>query len=217
MAWLATHKTISTHPKIFKLSRRLNVSRACAIGHLLCLWFWCLQNRPDGDLTGLTCEDISHAAEWKGEPNLFLKTLIEANLVDDDWPNLAIHNWSKYRKGNGPRWVPDSVRLDLWLRDGWSCVNCGASCGDLQVDHVMPRSRGGPDSLHNYQWLCGWCNRAKGSLLPEDWSKISNRAALASPCRPRSSSDEYKNPVQPYLPDCGHDPNPVQQRIAAVS
>ena len=32
----------------------------------------------------------------------------------------------------------------------------------LEVDHVVPRSRGGTDHLDNLQLLCGHCNRVKG-------------------------------------------------------
>lgn len=36
---------------------------------------------------------------------------------------------------------------------------------DLEVDHVLPRARGGPDDDSNLQLLCGNCNRVKGGRL----------------------------------------------------
>ena len=33
----------------------------------------------------------------------------------------------------------------------------------LEVDHIVPRSRGGTDHLENLQLLCGYCNRVKGT------------------------------------------------------
>ena len=37
----------------------------------------------------------------------------------------------------------------------------------LEVDHVIPRSRGGTDHLENLQLLCGHCNRTKGDRPQE--------------------------------------------------
>ena len=32
----------------------------------------------------------------------------------------------------------------------------------FEVDHIVPRSKGGLDIEDNLQLLCGWCNRVKG-------------------------------------------------------
>jgi 5-methylcytosine-specific restriction endonuclease McrA len=34
------------------------------------------------------------------------------------------------------------------------------------IDHIHPKSKGGPDALNNYQTLCWNCNNAKGDSLP---------------------------------------------------
>ncbi len=34
---------------------------------------------------------------------------------------------------------------------------------NMQVDHVVPRAKGGPDHISNYQLLCGACNSTKGT------------------------------------------------------
>lgn len=41
----------------------------------------------------------------------------------------------------------------------------------LTKDHIIPKSKGGLDSLSNYQTMCKTCNELKGSKLPE---KINN-------------------------------------------
>lgn len=51
-----------------------------------------------------------------------------------------------------------------------ACVVCGLDDLDaLEVDHVVPRSRGGSNALHNLQLLCGPCNQAKGARTMEEW------------------------------------------------
>ena len=37
----------------------------------------------------------------------------------------------------------------------------------FEVDHVVPRSRGGSDHLENLQLLCAHCNRIKGDRPQE--------------------------------------------------
>lgn len=56
----------------------------------------------------------------------------------------------------------DGERRFILERDGWRCVRCGAE-SELQIDHVIPFSRGGACSVDNAQVLCGPCNRAKGA------------------------------------------------------
>ena len=34
---------------------------------------------------------------------------------------------------------------------------------NFEIDHVIPRAKGGPDHIDNLQLLCGACNRAKGT------------------------------------------------------
>jgi hypothetical protein len=47
-------------------------------------------------------------------------------------------------------------------RDGRFCKWCGTQAG-LQIDHHRPLAKGGRNSIDNLQFLCGTCNRRKGS------------------------------------------------------
>lgn len=52
-------------------------------------------------------------------------------------------------------------RWQVFQRDGWKCLACGKSSHDgviLHVDHIIPRSKGGPDTFENLQTLCWECN-----------------------------------------------------------
>jgi diadenosine tetraphosphate (Ap4A) HIT family hydrolase len=55
------------------------------------------------------------------------------------------------------------------------CELCGvdASVRALEVDHIVPKSLGGPDSLDNYQALCYKCNTNKGNRSNIDLRSLS--------------------------------------------
>lgn len=54
----------------------------------------------------------------------------------------------------------------LW-RDKYTCQYCGVKCIEAglvaEVDHVIPRSRGGTDAWQNLVCSCQRCNKAKGN------------------------------------------------------
>lgn len=59
--------------------------------------------------------------------------------------------------------VPDSLRFIVLKASGGRCQLCGATKNErpLDVDHIIPRNRGGKNELVNLQVLCSKCNRSK--------------------------------------------------------
>ncbi len=54
---------------------------------------------------------------------------------------------------------------------GWyTCVRCGKKLrkSDVDIDHIIPQSRGGSDSLFNLQCMCKTCNRSKQNSMGLD-------------------------------------------------
>ncbi|MFV0309734.1 MAG: HNH endonuclease [Desertimonas sp.] len=73
-------------------------------------------------------------------------------------------------------------RRAVFARDDYRCQYCGSAADS--IDHVMPRSRGGPHSWENVAAACRPCNLAKRDRTPDEAGM-----RLARPCRaPRSSS-----------------------------
>src|SRR6202453_2634280 len=58
-------------------------------------------------------------------------------------------------------------RKNILLRDRNSCQYCGVvlPAGELTLDHVIPRSRGGLSTWENLVACCHVCNRRKGNHL----------------------------------------------------
>jgi 5-methylcytosine-specific restriction endonuclease McrA len=61
-------------------------------------------------------------------------------------------------------------RFNVFARDKNTCQYCGARFPrpELNLDHVIPRSRGGLSTWENVVCSCFTCNREKGGLLPEE-------------------------------------------------
>ena len=57
-----------------------------------------------------------------------------------------------------------SVKERLYREQEGKCNACARAMEifDLEIDHVIPKSKNGGDYYENYQLLCGHCNRLKG-------------------------------------------------------
>lgn len=62
---------------------------------------------------------------------------------------------------------PAFTRFNVFLRDGFQCLYCGAR-HELTFDHVVPRSKGGRTSWNNIATACSPCNLKKGGRLLKD-------------------------------------------------
>ncbi|RDV84200.1 RNA-guided endonuclease IscB [Ammonifex thiophilus] len=61
------------------------------------------------------------------------------------------------------------VRKYLLEKFGRRCAYCGKEGVPLEVDHVVPKSRGGTDRVSNLALACRECNQAKGNKLLQEW------------------------------------------------
>ena len=59
--------------------------------------------------------------------------------------------------------MSNSKRFRILQRDNFKCAYCGkvAAETELEVDHIMPRSKGGSDEETNLVTACFQCNRGK--------------------------------------------------------
>jgi 5-methylcytosine-specific restriction endonuclease McrA len=63
--------------------------------------------------------------------------------------------------------IPKTLRYKILERDGFKCCACGAT-NCLEIDHIIPRSKGGATVEQNLQVLCADCNRGKGTKIPQN-------------------------------------------------
>lgn len=66
--------------------------------------------------------------------------------------------------------MTSKLRQKIKERDGFTCKQCGASVEKepnllLEIDHIIPVSKGGLTTEDNLQTLCWRCNRKKGAKI----------------------------------------------------
>ncbi|MBW3668702.1 MAG: HNH endonuclease [Actinobacteria bacterium] len=68
--------------------------------------------------------------------------------------------------------VPERTRYSVLVRAGGRCSLCHTAERPLQVDHIVPRSRGGTNDEDNLQALCDVCNRGKSNRDATDFREL---------------------------------------------
>ena len=70
-----------------------------------------------------------------------------------------------YIKATGRSRTPRYSRLGVLRRDNHTCLYCGKP--GTTIDHVVPRSQGGPSSWMNAVAACRKCNERKANRTPK--------------------------------------------------
>lgn len=149
-----------------------------------------------------------HITSWRRA--LSLLYLDHAQVVDEEYRTYSFEDWRQTSQArlehpggfiSTPSFkiaVPEVIALKLYdhLPDnavkftrrniydhyGHRCCYCGRKFGtqDLNLDHVVPRSRGGPTNWANIVTSCIPCNLKKGSRTPQE----AGLPLLVQPTRP---------------------------------
>ena len=102
----------------------------------------------------------SYAIYWGGLSRL-AKRIVEhqeGKIIDSEL-------YAPFKSNKKRDKIPKSLRYAVLKRDKERCVKCGASAKRkdivLEIDHIVPWSKGGLTELSNLQTLCYGCNRGK--------------------------------------------------------
>jgi 5-methylcytosine-specific restriction endonuclease McrA len=75
------------------------------------------------------------------------------------------------------------VRQYLLEKWGRKCAYCGAKNIPLQVEHIVPRSKGGSDRVSNLTLACGPCNQDKGNRTAAEYGFPKIQRQVKQPLR----------------------------------
>jgi ATP adenylyltransferase len=80
--------------------------------------------------------------------------------------------WSHRKKSSG--YISGTIRYEILKQAKFRCELCGVSAEQraLEVDHILPRNKGGSDEQFNLQALCYSCNAMKRDRDDTDFRPI---------------------------------------------
>ncbi len=100
-----------------------------------------------------------------GATKQIVKNVCHLSLSDADlkWLNNCIKAFMK--KKSHRLHLSDSLRTELWNRQGQKCCICGKKidANEGHVDHIVPWDYVGDELENNYQVLCSECNHHKSN------------------------------------------------------
>jgi hypothetical protein len=87
------------------------------------------------------------------------------------------------------RTIPDDVRARVRAQAGDRCGYCRSPqrlvLGRLEIEHIIPKAKGGPDDEDNLWLACRLCNNFKGTQTDSMDPETGQRVALFDPRRQR--------------------------------
>jgi hypothetical protein len=98
------------------------------------------------------------------------------------------------------------VREYLLAKFGHRCVYCSKTDVPLNMDHVIPSSRGGTDRITNLVLACVSCNQAKDTKLVSEFSPgraIHIQAMAKAPLRDAAAVNSTRNATLKVLRELG--------------
>lgn len=79
------------HPKTLKLRRRLGDAGPLGVIYLI---LWTGRNRSNGDLSGMSDEDLELAADWRGEVGALIREAADVGFLEGESGARRIHDWA---------------------------------------------------------------------------------------------------------------------------
>ena len=95
-------------------------------------------------------------------------------LIDPEISGIA------YQQGTLAGYELREYLMQKW---SWRCAYCQATGVPLQIEHIVPRARGGTDRASNLTLACEPCNQAKGTLTAAEFGHPEVQAQALTPLR----------------------------------
>ncbi len=81
------------------------------------------------------------------------------------------------------RTIPRVIQYKVLRRENYTCSKCGQPVKDneIEFDHIIPWSKGGPTEEHNIKLLCSDCNKKKSNKFEKEYLVSSGNEHYVEP------------------------------------
>jgi len=106
----------------------------------------------------------------------------------------------QYQQGELAGYEIREYLLEKWGRE---CAYCGAGDTPLEIEHIVPRSRGGSDRVSNLTLSCTACNRDKGDRTAAEYGFPKIQQQAKQPLRDAAAVNATRYAVGNALKELG--------------
>jgi len=141
------------------------------------------RRRQEGWLSPSLRSRVENIERWvRGLRSLCPISAISLELVKFDTQKMQSPEISgvEYQQGELQGY---EVREYLLEKFGRRCVYCGAEKIPLQIEHILPKSRGGTDRVSNLTLACEACNQKKGNQTAEEFGSPQVQSQARKPLK----------------------------------
>ena len=98
----------------------------------------------------------------------YAKLIAEAAVGSRKNYGFVTHTYKRLKSG---KMNPSDILREnkMLVKDDNACAYCDAANDNFHWEHIIPKSRGGPDSIDNMVLACPDCNLRKGAKDPFEW------------------------------------------------
>ena len=160
------------------------------------------RTRPDGWLAPSMLTRLANTETWiRRLIELFpiTQVRVETARFDTQLMQDAEVSGKDYQQGELAGW---QVRSYVFHRDGRKCTYCGTARAErYELDHIVPKSRGGTNRVSNLVVSCQSCNIAKGNMSVQDFltGKPARLTAIGGIRKGRLADASQMNIIVPAL------------------
>lgn len=160
------------------------------------------RTRPDGWLAPSIQTRLANTETWVRRLAAFFpitQVRVETARFDTQIMQDTEIEGRQYQQGELAGW---QLRSYVFHRDGRRCAYCGTARAErYELDHIIPRSRGGTNRVSNLVVSCHDCNVAKGNMSVEDFLayKPARLAKVKAVMRSRLAGASQMNIIVPAL------------------
>ena len=158
--------------------------------------------RPDGWLAPSMVTRLANTETWirrLAAAFPITQVRVETARFDTQLMQDAEVSGKDYQQGELAGW---QLRSYVFHRDGRRCTYCGTAKAErYELDHIIPRSRGGTNRVSNLVVSCQSCNITKGNMSIEDFlaGKPASQVKVNAVMRNRLADASQMNIIAPAL------------------